>query len=81
MIRSVDGNEAQARLDSPDKERACLEVFHYLMTCEQLPDNDTWYCEIPELPGVWSNAETLDEARTGLQDVLGARVFHDSTGA
>ncbi|HMM42062.1 MAG TPA: type II toxin-antitoxin system HicB family antitoxin [Thermomicrobiales bacterium] len=42
------------------------------MACEQLPDDDTWYCEIPDLPGVWSNAPTLDEAHAELQDVLEA---------
>ncbi len=38
--------------------------------CEQLPDDDTWYCEIPQLPGVWSDAESMDKARAELQDVL-----------
>jgi len=39
--------------------------------CEQLDDGSI-YCEIPVLPGVWSNADAEGEARAELQDVLEA---------
>jgi predicted RNase H-like HicB family nuclease len=40
-------------------------------SCEHL-DDGSHYCEIPVLPGVWSNADTIDAARAELQDVLEA---------
>ncbi|HUG16449.1 MAG TPA: type II toxin-antitoxin system HicB family antitoxin [Thermomicrobiales bacterium] len=41
------------------------------VVCEQLDDGST-DCKIPELPGVWSNADSEGEARTEIQDVLEA---------
>lgn len=37
---------------------------------EILPDNGTYYGEIPECNGVYANAETLEECREQLQEVL-----------
>jgi predicted RNase H-like HicB family nuclease len=38
--------------------------------CEPLPDDGSVYCDIPPLPGVWSNADTHDDALNELRDVL-----------
>jgi predicted RNase H-like HicB family nuclease len=35
-----------------------------------LPGDGSWYCEIPELPGVWANADTEAEAREDLRQAL-----------
>ena len=35
-----------------------------------LPEDGTFYGEIPECPGVWANAVTLEECRRELQEVL-----------
>lgn len=37
---------------------------------EILPDDGSYYGEIPELPGVWANTDTLEECRQELQEVL-----------
>jgi predicted RNase H-like HicB family nuclease len=37
---------------------------------EILPDDGTYYGEIPECPGVYSNAQTLEECRSELEEVL-----------
>ncbi len=37
---------------------------------EILPDDGTYYGEIPDCPGVWANAKTLDGCRAELQEVL-----------
>ncbi len=37
---------------------------------EILPDDDSWYGEIPGFQGVYSNAETLEECRKVLEEVL-----------
>jgi predicted RNase H-like HicB family nuclease len=37
---------------------------------EILPDDGTFYGEIPELDGVWSDADTLEACREQLQEVL-----------
>ena len=37
---------------------------------EILPDDGTFYGEIPGFQGVWANAETLEECREELQEVL-----------
>lgn len=39
-------------------------------TCKLLPEDGTYFCEIPEAPGVWANAATPEEARKELQEVL-----------
>lgn len=39
-------------------------------TCEQLPRDGSWYCEIPELPGVRANADTEAQAREDLRQAL-----------
>lgn len=39
-------------------------------TCEQLSGDGSWYCEIPELPGVWANADTEAQAREDLRQAL-----------
>lgn len=35
-----------------------------------LDDNQTYFGEIPECPGVWANAETLEACREELEEVL-----------
>ena len=37
---------------------------------EILPDDKTFYGEIPGFQGVWANAATLEECRDELQEVL-----------
>ena len=37
---------------------------------EILPDDGTYYGEIPGFHGVWANADTLEECREELQEVL-----------
>jgi len=37
---------------------------------EQLPDGEGYYGAIPELPGVWGNADTLEAAREDLREAL-----------
>jgi len=39
-------------------------------TCEWLPDDGVYYCEIPELPGVWATGADETAARAELQEVL-----------
>jgi predicted RNase H-like HicB family nuclease len=36
--------------------------------CETLTDDGSIYCEIPPLPGVWSNADTRADALTELRE-------------
>lgn len=38
--------------------------------CEGLPGDRIYYCEIPQLAGVWASGETEEAARTELQEVL-----------
>jgi predicted RNase H-like HicB family nuclease len=35
-----------------------------------IEDDGTFFGEIPGFPGVWSNADTLEQCRTQLQEVL-----------
>ena len=50
---------------------------------ERLPDDISYYGEIPGLQGVWANLEQLDQCRAELQEVLedwlllGLRLGHD----
>ncbi|MEW5804696.1 MAG: type II toxin-antitoxin system HicB family antitoxin [bacterium] len=37
---------------------------------EILPDDGTFYGEIPECPGVYANSETLEKCRNELEEVL-----------
>lgn len=37
---------------------------------EILPDDGTFYGEIPDFQGVWANADTLEKCREELQEVL-----------
>jgi predicted RNase H-like HicB family nuclease len=37
---------------------------------EILPESGGYYGEIPELPGVWANADTLEACREELREVL-----------
>lgn len=39
-------------------------------TYEIIPEDHSYYGEIPALPGVWANAPTLEACRTELQSVL-----------
>lgn len=39
-------------------------------TCEWLPDDGVFYCEIAEVPGVWGSGDNEAAARADLQDVL-----------
>ncbi len=36
----------------------------------KLLDNGTWFAEIPGFEGVWANAQTVEECRIELQEVL-----------
>ena len=46
--------------------QAAMRHAHY----EILPDDSSFYAEIPGLQGVWANAETLEACREELQEVL-----------
>lgn len=37
---------------------------------EKLPDGEGYYGTIPELPGVWANADTMEETREELRESL-----------
>lgn len=38
--------------------------------CERLPEDGGYYCEIPDLPGVWADGTDEAEAHTELREVL-----------
>ena len=38
--------------------------------CEWLADDGLFYCEIPDLPGVWASGQDETVARTELREVL-----------
>ncbi len=38
--------------------------------CKFLPEDSAYFCEIPDTPGVWANAETPEASRKELQEVL-----------
>ncbi|HMS40938.1 MAG TPA: type II toxin-antitoxin system HicB family antitoxin [Pyrinomonadaceae bacterium] len=42
---------------------------------EILPDDGTYYGEIPSFQGVWANAETLEDCREELAEVLEEWIF------
>ena len=42
---------------------------------EILADDGTYYGEIPEFQGVWANAETLEDCREELVEVLEGWIF------
>jgi predicted RNase H-like HicB family nuclease len=46
--------------------QAAMRRAHY----EILPDDGSFYGSIPELPGVWANAEQLETCREELEQVL-----------
>jgi predicted RNase H-like HicB family nuclease len=46
--------------------RAAMRRARY----EIVEDDGTFYGEIPELPGVWANAKTLEACREELESVL-----------
>ena len=46
--------------------RAAMQHAQY----ETLEDDGTYYGEIPELPGVWANAATIEECQAELQATL-----------
>ena len=46
--------------------QAAMKHAHY----EILSDDGTYYGEIPECPGVYANAPTLEECRSELAEVL-----------
>ena len=46
--------------------RAAMRRARY----EILPDDGSFYGEIPALPGVWANADTLEACREELKEVL-----------
>jgi predicted RNase H-like HicB family nuclease len=49
---------------------AYIEAAMRRMRCEWLPNDGIFYCEIPELPGVWASGEYEDAARSELREVL-----------
>ena len=46
--------------------RAAMRQARY----EILPDDSTFYGEIPDFPGVYANADNLETCRQELEDVL-----------
>ena len=38
--------------------------------CKVLPEDGDHFCEIPDAPGVWAHAETLEASRAELREVL-----------
>jgi predicted RNase H-like HicB family nuclease len=38
--------------------------------CEWLPEDETFYCDIPALPGVWATDSSESAARDELQEAL-----------
>ena len=46
--------------------RAALRRAHY----EILPDDGSFYGEIPDFPGVYADADTLEACRDELEEVL-----------
>ena len=46
--------------------QAAMARAHY----ELLPEDQTYSGEIPDLQGVWANADTLEACRQELQEVL-----------
>ena len=38
--------------------------------CKFLPGDGRYFCEIPDTPGVWTNAETPEAGRKELREVL-----------
>ena len=42
---------------------------------EILPDDGSFYGEIPDFQGVWANAETLEDCREELVEVLEGWIF------
>ena len=46
--------------------QAAMRRAHY----ELLANGEGYYCEIPDLQGVWANAQTLEACRDELQSVL-----------
>lgn len=62
-------------------------LTHYINTAMhkatyELLEDGTFYSEIPDCPGVWANATTLEACRDNLQDtlegwiILGLRLGH-----
>ena len=49
-----------------DYIQAAMRKAHY----EILPDEEGYFGKIPELHGVWANADTLETCRDELQEVL-----------
>ena len=37
---------------------------------EKLSDEEGWYGEVPQLPGVWGNANTLEECERELRETI-----------
>lgn len=46
--------------------QSAMKRAHY----EILPDGEGYYGKIPQFKGVWANADTLEECRSELQEVL-----------
>lgn len=49
---------------------AYIEAAMRRAVCKRLPADDTVFCEIPELPGVWSHTSSQEAARIELREVL-----------
>ena len=49
-----------------DYIRAAMRQAHY----EILPDEEGYFGSIPDLQGVWANADTLEACREELREVL-----------
>ncbi|TAN49085.1 MAG: type II toxin-antitoxin system HicB family antitoxin [Methylococcaceae bacterium] len=49
-----------------DYIRVALEKAHY----DLIDDEEPYYGEVPELPGVWATGKTLEECRRKLAEVI-----------
>jgi predicted RNase H-like HicB family nuclease len=54
-----------------DYINAALQRAHY----EMIDDEEPFYGEIPQLPGVYATGKTLEECRNNLQEVLEGRLI------
>lgn len=47
-----------------------IEAAMRRAVCKLLSEDGTYFCEIPDTPGVWANAGTIDAGRQELREVL-----------
>ncbi len=47
-----------------------IEAAMRRATCKLLPEDGTYFCEIPDTPGVWADADTREAGLQELRSVL-----------